>query len=157
MGDLVEAPGGVVEVDLAVAAAPWVPVDEVRLLVNGRLARRWGKLADDELVRLARSETLKLPRDAFITLEAGAPLNVDRERWIRERGGVYASVVAPRFVSQAVSNPIFVDVDGDGAFAAPGLRDAVSADTERRLLWTSLGVLLLAVAWWLLRRRAGLG
>ena len=46
MGDDVAAPGGRVVVELAIAAAPWVPVEEVRLLANGELVRRWNQLPD---------------------------------------------------------------------------------------------------------------
>jgi hypothetical protein len=156
MGDQVAAPGGTLDVRLAVAAAPWVPVDEVRLLVNGEVRRRFRELAPpEEVVRLSRSETLHLSRDAFVTLEAGAPLDIEPERWRRERGGVYASTVARGFVSQALSNPIFVDVDGDGHFTPPGL-DTGPGSAERRLIWVSALVGGLALLWWWLRRRSGL-
>ncbi len=158
MGETAGAAGGRVRVQLAVAAAPWVPVDEVRLLVNGEVARIYRDLvAAEKVTRLLRSDELELERDAFLTLEAGAPLDADPERWRAERGGVYASVVAPGFVAQAISNPIYVDVDGDGRFAAPGLapRDAAGG-ASRRLVVTLLVLLLLAVVWWGLRVRAGL-
>jgi hypothetical protein len=156
MGDLVAAPGGTLSVSLAVAAAPWVPVDEVRLLVNGEVRRRFRDLAaPEEVMRLSRSETLHLDRDSFVTLEAGAPLDADPEHWRRERGGVYSSTVARGFVSQAVSNPIFADVDGDGRFTPPGLEGGPGG-AERRLVWISVLVGVLALLWWWLRRRSGL-
>jgi hypothetical protein len=153
MGDLVAAPDGRVEVQLAVSAAPWVPVDEVRLLVNGEPAHTWRELAEPEKVmRLLRSVELLLEHDAFLTLEAGAPLDVDPARWGAERGGVYASRVAPGFVSQALANPIYVDVDGNGRFDPPGLP---TTPASRRLLATSLILTLLAFTWWRLRARSG--
>ncbi len=117
MGDRVSAPGGRVRVEFAVAAAPWVPVEEVRLLVNGRVARRYRDLPDGTSLRLSRREELALPRDAFLTLEAGAPLAAEREAWLAAHDGPYATRVAPGFVPAAFTNPIFVDVDGDGAIA----------------------------------------
>ena len=45
MGETAAAPDGRVRVQLAVAAAAWVPVDEVRLLVNGEVARTYRDLA----------------------------------------------------------------------------------------------------------------
>ena len=153
MGDIVAAPDGEVSVELAVAAAPWVPVDEVRLLVNGEVARVFRELAEpEEILRLRRTERLQFTDDAFVTLEAGAPLDIESNPWLWERGGSYA-VVAGRFVSQAVSNPIYVDVDGNGRFDAPGL--AAAANPQRRLLWTSLAIVALAGAWFALRQRAG--
>jgi hypothetical protein len=124
MGDVVAAPGGRVEVEIAVAAAPYVPVDEVRLLVNGEVVRRFGGLPAGEaapVARLGESVTLDLERDAFLTLEAGAPLDVETAAWLARNAGLYTRVVAPGFVADAFSNPIFVDVDGNGVFDAPGL------------------------------------
>jgi hypothetical protein len=156
MGETAAAPDGRVRVQLAVAAAAWVPVDEVRLLVNGEVARTYRDLvAAEKVMRLLRTDEIELERDAFLTLEAGAPLDTDPERWRAERGGVYASVVALGCVAQAISNPIYVDVDGDGRFAVPGL--APPDDTggaSRRLVVTLLALFLLAVVWWGLRARS---
>jgi hypothetical protein len=156
MGDLVAAPGGGVVVELGIAAAPWVPVDEVRLLVNGETLRRYAAadLAEDAVVRLRSRAELALERDAFITLEAGVPLDVDPDAWAAERGGVYAETIAPGFVPTAFANPIFVDVDGNGRFDSPGLPPP-SQDWEA--LQTGLSVAVvggLLAAWWLRRRRA---
>jgi len=89
-------------------------VDEVRVLVNGEVVyasvRREGEL------------DLDLERDAFLTLEAGAPLDSDPAAWVAAHPGPYTEVVAPGFVAAAFANPIFVDVDGNGRFDPPGLR-----------------------------------
>src|SRR5262249_36258511 len=78
-GDLVAAERGHVHVEYAVDGAGWVPIDEVRILVNG------------EVVRAGRERTgafdLALARDAFVTLEAGAPLDADPAAWIRAHPG----------------------------------------------------------------------
>jgi hypothetical protein len=154
MGETVTAPGGKVEVEIQVAAAPWVPVDEVRLLVDGQPAQVFRGLpavaADG--TRLAARVDLTLPSDSFLTLEAGAPVDVDADRWIAERAGDYAEI-APKFVSQAIANPIWVDVDGDAAVTPPGLPRTVAED---RLMGVSLAVLVLGIVWFVLRARAGL-
>jgi hypothetical protein len=159
MGETAAAPDGRVRVQLAVAAAAWVPVDEVRLLVNGEVARTYRDLvAAEKVMRLLRTDEIEFERDAFLTLEAGAPLGADPQRWGAERGGVYSSIVAPGFVAQVISNPIYVDVDGDGRFTAPGLAPLDDAGgASRRLVVTLLVLFLLAVVWWYLRSRAGLG
>jgi hypothetical protein len=157
-GETAAAPGGRVRVEIAVAAAPWVPVDEVRLLVDGRVARRFRDVAAAGAVRFEGEVELALARDAFLTLEAGAPLDADAERWGRERGGLYARTVAPGFVSQLVANPIWVDLDGDGRSAPPPAAPAAGA-AVRRLVTSAAILLALALAWWRLRaraRRAGL-
>jgi hypothetical protein len=124
MGDDVAAPGGRVVVELAIAAAPWVPVDEVRLLANGELLRSWSPLPGGDApptMRLRERVELELARDSFLTLEAGAPLDAEPAVWRASHSGDYADVVARGFLPAAFSNPIWVDVDGDGRFAAPGL------------------------------------
>jgi len=136
----------------------------VRLLVDGRVARRFRDVpapaAGSGPVRFERALELALPRDAFVTLEAGAPLDADAKAWGRERGGVYARTVAPGFVSQLVANPIWIDVDGDGRSAPAPARAAGLSDRARRRLVTSAAIVAaLAFAWWRLRtraRRAGL-
>jgi hypothetical protein len=90
-----------------------VPIDEVRILVNGQVVHTTGD----------RSGSLDLApeRDGFVTLEAGAPLDADAAAWIRAHPGLYTEVIAPGFVATAFTNPIFVDVDGNGRFDPPGL------------------------------------
>ena len=123
IGDEIAAPGGRVVVDLAVAAAPWVPVDEVRLLANGELLRSWSQLpggASPPAMRLQQRVELTLERDSFLTLEAGAPLDAAPAAWASAHPGDY-TVVARGFTPAAFTNPIWVDVDGDGRFGKPGL------------------------------------
>jgi hypothetical protein len=90
-----------------------VPVDEVRILVNGEVVSAGP----------ARKGTLDLAlsHDAFVTLEAGAPLDADPADWIRAHPGLYTEVIAPGFIPAAFTNPVFVDVDGNGRFDPPGL------------------------------------
>jgi len=156
MGDLVAAPGGGVAVEFAIAAAQWVPVDEVRLLLNGEVVRRFtaADLAEDEVVRLLGAVDLALERDGFITLEAGVPLDVDPDAWAAERGGVYAATVAPGFVPTAFANPIFIDADGNGRFDPPGLPPP-QQDWSALRTGLSVGAAGLVLGlWWLRWRRA---
>ena len=113
IGDLVAAERGRVRVEYEVDGAGFVPIDEVRVLVNGAVVQ-----AGPE-----RSGALELPlaRDSFVTLEAGAPLDADPAQWIRAHRGLYSEAIAPGFVSAAFTNPVFVDVDGNGHFDPPGL------------------------------------
>jgi hypothetical protein len=154
MGDLVAAPGGGVVIEIGVAAAPWVPVEEVRLLSSGEVVSRYGaaELAANAVVRLRDRIELVLEEDAFIILEAGVPLDVDPQSWAVARGGVYATTIAPGFVPTAFTNPIFIDVDGNGRFDAPGLPPP--GDWMAPGAGFFVGVLgILLAAWWLSRRR----
>ncbi len=102
LGDLHRGSTGILHV--SVDAAPWVPVAEWRAYVNGELVHR---------APIAAGESAALPlvfaRDAFVTLEVEGTAS-----------GLYAEAY-PGFVPFAFTNPIFVDVDGNGAFDAPGL------------------------------------
>jgi MYXO-CTERM domain-containing protein len=103
-------------------------------------------------VRFRAEERLRFDRDAFLTLEAGAPLDADRRAWLRERSGVYSETLAPGFVPLAFSNPIFVDVDGNGRFDPIGRPLAVQSDPVPAAVVAATLALLLGL-WWLRRRR----
>lgn len=73
-----------------VTAAPWVPVDEVRVLVNGSVVRTWRDLAapDDPLgsdgvdrgsVAFELDEVLPADGDAWIVVEAGHALEPNED------------------------------------------------------------------------------
>ncbi|MES2637879.1 MAG: CehA/McbA family metallohydrolase [Myxococcota bacterium] len=84
-------PGAAAQLEIVLTAAPWVPIDEVRILVNGEVVRT----LTDELVTPADpfgtdittrlsvtiplSELVPASGDAWLLIEAGAPLtdNVD--------------------------------------------------------------------------------
>jgi hypothetical protein len=156
MGDLVPAPGGSVALHVAVDAAPWVPVDEVRILVDGEVARTFRSLPDAGAVRrLDERFELTIRRDAFVTVEAGIALDADWRSWASEHTGPYADL-APGFVPQAISNPIWIDAGGDGRFTPPGLASsALGSAAERRLGVLLALILAMAVVWFWRRRKAG--
>jgi hypothetical protein len=85
-------------------AAPWVPVGNARVIRDAEVVA----------VRpLARGETAELSlafeRDGFVVVELeGTP-------------DATFSALAPGVTPLAVTNPIFVDADGDGAWTPPGL------------------------------------
>jgi len=87
---------------------------------------------------------LTLARDAFLTLEAGAPLDVEAAAWAASHAGDYAGVVAPGFIPTAFTNPIWVDADADGRFAAPGLPPR-SLRAGPALLALPLGLAVIAI------------
>lgn len=83
------SPGSADELQIQVRAAPWVPVDEVRILVNGEVVRTLTDLVDpadpfgsEGLDRLETSiplsELLPAEGDAWLVVEAGHAL-VDQE------------------------------------------------------------------------------
>ncbi len=107
LGDLVRAPGGKVHVELSVEAAPWVTVSVVTLYLNGQDYKKWQVPRSTQVMRLRTKLELQLPRDAYLVARVDgdqpmAPVIGDRIRFD----------VRPL----ALTNPIFLDVDGDGAF-----------------------------------------
>jgi hypothetical protein len=105
-GQLFAGQAGSLEIE--VRAAPWVPVHELRVFVDGALARRLA-LSGPARERIE----LEFARDAFVTVEVEGRLE-------GPAGAVYAAV-APGFTPFAFINPIFVDQDGDGRWSPPGL------------------------------------
>ena len=91
---------------VSVRTAPWVPVDELRVFVNGELQSRHSLAKEREF-----SIPLEFAADSFVTLEAqgDAP-----------PGSIYAQV-APGYTPFAFTNPIFIDANSDGQWTAPGL------------------------------------
>jgi hypothetical protein len=82
----------------------WVPVDRLRVIRDAEIvaARALGRGEVAEL-------SLAFERDGFVVVEVeGTP----DATW---------SALAPGATPLAVSNPIFVDADGDGAWTPPGL------------------------------------
>ncbi len=155
LGELVAAPDGAVAILLAVAAAPWVPMEEVRLLADGEVVRRYraDEFAEGGVLRLRAEERLVFERDVFLTLEAGAALDADSDDWLDEHRGVYSETLAPGFVPMAFSNPIFVDVDGNGRFDPIGLPLTAASDAAP-IGAVAASIALIAGLWWFRRRRA---
>jgi hypothetical protein len=110
-GDLVSAKEGRALIEVEVHAASWVDVDAVEVWVNGELEAE-GALAAAGAGGASRGRlSLRLPleRDSFVVAIA--------------RGDKPMTEVLPytKLAPYAVTNPVFVDVDGDGAFTPLGM------------------------------------
>jgi hypothetical protein len=106
-GQRVVARQGSVRVDLKLRAAPWIDVRTVELLVDGETRASFDVAPEVETVeRLRTTHDLSLERDVWIIAIA--------------RGQRDLSRVLPgsRERPFAFTNPVFVDVDGDGKFTA---------------------------------------
>ena len=100
LGDTHEGRQGVLRVE--VDAAPWVPVDQVRVFVDGVVVAERAIQAGVPV-----EVPLEFESDAFVTVEVGGPTEE-----------VYARI-APGFAPFAFTNPIYVDADGDGRWRPP--------------------------------------
>lgn len=121
-GGSLAAASGSVTVTVTLMASDWVPVDEVRLVVNGAVVQTLNPATftvstTDTRVRTA---TVTLPvgttQDAVLVVEAGVPLTqagayLAGSYWNRLMRGIYPI---------AVANPVFIDANG-GGYTPPGL------------------------------------
>lgn len=89
---------------MTVESASWIPVDQLRVYINGTLAHEQNIAGPGSY-----SVPLNFSADSFVTVEVSGKANSD-----------YAAVY-PGFYPFAFSNPVFVDADGNGEWTPPGL------------------------------------
>ena len=111
-GEDVAAPGGKASLTIRVQCANWLDVDRVQVFLNGRMEKHLNFTRrttpdkfGDEVVKFAATLPLELKSDTHVIVAtAGEGFELGR-------------VMGPKWGKKmpvAVSNPIFVDVDGDG-------------------------------------------
>jgi hypothetical protein len=110
LGDLADARSGQVRVELEVQAPPWVSVSRVSLYLSGREVKKITVPASEEPVRVRETFDLPVERDSWLVARVDgdtplAPVVGDRKRFD----------VRPL----ALTNPIFLDRDGNGAYDPP--------------------------------------
>jgi hypothetical protein len=116
MGDLLRAPGGKVNLKLEVTGAPWVAVNEVRLILNGQRRIIFPVHAEAKSIRKFEQEiSLTLHEDTSICLEAIGKTTLFPVLQSPSRTGDLEDGTLP----YALTNPVFVDVDGNGRYEPP--------------------------------------
>jgi hypothetical protein len=104
------------DVGIKIQSAPWVSVDEVRVIVNGeRKITLPIKAPREQILKFQGKISLNLERDSYIAIEVfgNETLFPVVQRRLRIDG--YRRSPLP----YALTNPIFVDVDGNGRFDSP--------------------------------------
>jgi hypothetical protein len=115
-GDLLTADDGKVDIRLEVKSAPWIGVDEVRLIVNGyRKIIFPVQESEDSILKFSETLSLSLTEDSFIAAEILGKRSLFPVHQARARDGLRENSALP----YALTNPIFVDVDGNGRFDPP--------------------------------------
>jgi hypothetical protein len=115
-GDTFSAPGGKVDIGIQVRSAPWVAVDEVRLIINGERKVIFPVSAPEKsLEKFAEELTLTLKKDAYLAVEALGKRTLFPVLQQFARSGELKDAAFP----YALTNPVFVDVDGNGKFNPP--------------------------------------
>jgi hypothetical protein len=110
IGDLAEAKAGKAKAEIEVDAAPWVSVSSVVLYVNGIELKRWAVPPGTETVRFKDQLDLTVTRDSW------AVVRVDGDKPLSPViGDMRRFDVRPL----ALTNPIFLDFDGNGLYDPP--------------------------------------
>lgn len=109
LGDTLVTADGRLQLDLDVQALPGIRVDRAVVFANCDAVAVVDATAPDDVLKLDTTLSLDLEADAWISVAAFG-------------SGAYPRGLAqpPAHVARAISNPIFVDVDGNGRFDAPG-------------------------------------
>ncbi len=110
IGDLVAAPGGRAHLEIAVRAASWVAVTQVRVYVDGKEHTRLALKPSTDAVRLRQTLELELTRDSYVVIRAEGDRSLTPVVGDDHKFTVYPL---------ALTNPFFVDVDGNHAFDQP--------------------------------------
>jgi hypothetical protein len=110
-GEDASAPGGTAEIEIVVQAPPWMDVDRLVVIANGAEAhaRDLGPGDAD-------------PANPVVRFRGTIALRAERDTWyvVHVRGSRSLDPVVTGARPFAFTNPIFVDVDGNGRFDAPG-------------------------------------
>lgn len=113
IGDLVPARGGKAEAEIVVRAAPWISVERVTLYLNGRELKRWpigtGSGGERPVERFHEKFQVQTPADGYVVVR------VDGDKPLTPVVGDGKTFTAYPF---ALTNPVFLDVDGDGKYRA---------------------------------------
>jgi hypothetical protein len=115
-GDLLTKKSGQVDLRIRVQAAPWISVDRVRVIVNGeRKMILPVKAPREQIVKFEEKIALNLKYDSYIAVEVLGSETLFPVVQKRSKKDGYRCGPFP----YALTNPIFVDVDGNGTFDAP--------------------------------------
>jgi hypothetical protein len=107
---------GKTKISIQVQSAPWISVDEVRLIVNGERKIIFPvKSKEDTLIKFDEEIELKLKEDAYLAVEVlgNRSLYPVLQRQAKEDKDNTATL------PYALTNPVFIDVDGNGQFDPP--------------------------------------
>lgn len=109
VGDVAPAPAGRAVLEVEIQAAPWVSADRLTVYVNGEAQHRQAIPISRARQRLRAQVSLAVSRDSHVVVRVDGRGSL--EPVIGERKHAIPSL--------AVTNPIYLDVDGNGRFDAP--------------------------------------
>jgi len=125
IGDIVPARGGKAHAEVIVQAAPWVSVSRVTLYLNGQEIQRWAVPAGTDPNRFHAEMDVTTLHDGYVVAR------VDGDKPLSPVVGDGKTFTAYPF---ALTNPVFLDVDGDGKYRTglPHNHGAVAPSAKTR-------------------------
>lgn len=115
-GETLTDSDGEVNIRIKVWSAPWICIDQVRLIVNGKRKMGFPSIRDRSgVVKFYKEFPLKLSRDSALIVEAVGSRSLFPVMQRLSRSGRIEDACTP----YALSNPVFVDVDGNNVFNPP--------------------------------------
>ena len=115
-GDSFTAKDGKVTVGIQVQCTPWVSISEVRLIINGERKLILSVPANSEsIIQFSEEIGLTLSEDSYIAVEVLGKQSLFPVLQSRSSTGLLENTTLP----YALTNPIFIDVDGNGQFDSP--------------------------------------
>jgi hypothetical protein len=122
LGSQISAQGGRVNVRIRVQAAGWCDVDRVKLVVNGDVISQWSVPQERRPLRFERETGLDVARDAWVLVMVEGDDPIDP----------LVESANDLCLPLAVTNPVWIDADGDGRFTS--LSERVRADLAQPTL-----------------------
>jgi hypothetical protein len=123
MGETAVSTGDKVVVKIRVEAAPWIPVEEIRIYQNCDLIETRAVQSSKVLGKVNRFNRAipleGIDADSFITVEASVRIDSDGDPITPGLLGT-VQTIEPGVVPLGFTNPVFVDRDGNG-YTPPGL------------------------------------
>lgn len=141
MGGTLAPKNGKVRLAITVRSPAWLPVDEVRVVVNGVVRETFGAStrprvkalpkrfeSSGNTTRFAGTVRLDLSADAWVLVEAGVALPADPDT--APPSPEIVNTIEPGVVPYSSTNPILIDIGGNG-FDPPGLAADLSPQVAR--------------------------
>lgn len=114
-GDTFTAEQGRVTLKIKVQSAPWIDVSQVKIIINGDRRIVFNvKSNRDDIIKLEEELGLTLKEDSYIVVEVMGEKSLYPLVQAKARYGKWRANLP-----YALTNPVFVDVDGNGKFDPP--------------------------------------
>jgi hypothetical protein len=152
LGQLVNAPAGRVKLSIRVRTPAWMPIEEVRVIGNGFVVASFDATTAPRVrptpanfqksggtLRFRGVVPMTVTQDTYFIVEAGP--KIPASITTLPVPPPIVDIVAPDVVPLAVTNPIFIDKDGNGSFNPPGL-PVMTVRAAPTSMWARLGSLV---------------